>query len=139
MPGLFGEKVKALEAILFLGAAIAITAFPMLARIIYERGLTGTALGTLSLAAGAMGDDLVDLPMLVRCGFSAAGLPIGLQLIGRAWDEATLQGIGHAYERLATDASRAQSTSMATVRAILLSTWPSRTHRTRCRCSVCSV
>ena len=41
---------------LFLGAAMAITAFPMLARIIYERGLTGTALGTLALAAGAIGD-----------------------------------------------------------------------------------
>jgi Kef-type K+ transport system membrane component KefB len=44
------------EAILFLGAAIAITAFPMLARIIYERGLTGTSLGTLALAAGAIDD-----------------------------------------------------------------------------------
>ena len=39
-----------------MGAAMAITAFPMLARIIYERGLTGTPLGTLALAAGAIGD-----------------------------------------------------------------------------------
>ena len=44
------------EAILFLGAAISITAFPMLARIIYERGLTGTSLGTLALSAGAIDD-----------------------------------------------------------------------------------
>src|SRR5206468_2890384 len=36
--------------------SMAITAFPMLARIIYERGLTGTPLGTLALAAGAIGD-----------------------------------------------------------------------------------
>lgn len=35
---------------------MAITAFPMLARIIYERGLAGTPLGTLALAAGAIGD-----------------------------------------------------------------------------------
>ena len=41
---------------MFLGAAIAITAFPMLARIIYERGLSGTSLGTLALAAGAIDD-----------------------------------------------------------------------------------
>ena len=41
---------------LFLGAAIAITAFPMLARIISERGLSGTPLGTLALAAGAIDD-----------------------------------------------------------------------------------
>ncbi len=56
VPGLFSEKATQLEAILFLGAAIAITAFPMLARIIYERGLTGTSLGTLALAAGAIDD-----------------------------------------------------------------------------------
>jgi Kef-type K+ transport system membrane component KefB len=56
VPGLFSEKARLFEAILFLGAAIAITAFPMLARIIYERGLTGTSLGTLALAAGAIDD-----------------------------------------------------------------------------------
>ncbi len=55
-PGLFSEKATPFEAILFLGAAMSITAFPMLARIIYERGLTGTALGTLALAAGAIDD-----------------------------------------------------------------------------------
>jgi Kef-type K+ transport system membrane component KefB len=55
-PGLFTPRVTQLEASLFLGAAIAITAFPMLARIIHERGLSGTAMGTLSLSAGAIGD-----------------------------------------------------------------------------------
>jgi Kef-type K+ transport system membrane component KefB len=35
---------------------MAITAFPMLARIIYERRLTGTTVGALSLAAGAIDD-----------------------------------------------------------------------------------
>ncbi|MCP6324522.1 cation:proton antiporter, partial [Klebsiella pneumoniae] len=39
-----------------LGAAIAITAFPMLARIIHERGLTNSPLGTLALTAGAFDD-----------------------------------------------------------------------------------
>lgn len=56
LPGLFSEKATLLEAMLFMGAAMSITAFPMLARIIYERGLTGTPLGTLALAAGAIGD-----------------------------------------------------------------------------------
>lgn len=55
-PGLFMPGVGAAQASLFLGAAIAITAFPMLARIIHERGLAGTRLGTLSLSAGAIGD-----------------------------------------------------------------------------------
>src|SRR2546423_6312656 len=54
--GLFSEKAKLYEAMLFMGASMAITAFPMLARIIFERGLTGTSLGTLALAAGAIGD-----------------------------------------------------------------------------------
>ncbi len=56
VPGLFSEKTQVYQAGLFLGAAIAITAFPMLARIIYERGLSGTSLGTLALAAGAIDD-----------------------------------------------------------------------------------
>ena len=56
VPGLFSEKTRTFEAILFLGAAIAITAFPVLARIVHDRGLAGTALGTLVLAAGAIND-----------------------------------------------------------------------------------
>jgi len=52
----FTPSVVRWEAMLFLGAAMSITAFPMLARIIYERGLTGTSLGTLALAAGSMDD-----------------------------------------------------------------------------------
>jgi Kef-type K+ transport system membrane component KefB len=54
--GFFGGRVAAAEAALFMGASMSITAFPMLARIIYERGLAGTSLGTLALAAGAIDD-----------------------------------------------------------------------------------
>ena len=56
VPGIFSPNVRYFEGALFLGAAIAITAFPMLARIISERGLSGTSLGTLALAAGAIDD-----------------------------------------------------------------------------------
>jgi len=52
----FTDGVAGWEAALFMGAAMSITAFPMLARIIYERGLTGTSLGTLALAAGSIDD-----------------------------------------------------------------------------------
>ncbi len=38
----------------------------------------------------------------VPCGFSTEGLPIGLQIAGRRWDEATVLRVGHAYEQ-ATD------------------------------------
>ena len=37
--------------------------------------------------------------MSVPCGFTRDGLPIGLQLIGRAFDEATLLRIAYSYER----------------------------------------
>lgn len=56
VPGLFSEKATVFSATLFMGACIAITAFPMLARIIHERGLSQTKLGTLSLSAGAIDD-----------------------------------------------------------------------------------
>lgn len=54
--GLFEPRVSLSQATLFLGACMAITAFPMLARIIEERGVGGTPLGTLTLSAGAIGD-----------------------------------------------------------------------------------
>lgn len=40
----------------FLGGALSITAFPMLARILYERGLENSPLGRLSLMAGGVDD-----------------------------------------------------------------------------------
>ncbi|WP_436535100.1 cation:proton antiporter [Actinoplanes sp. HUAS TT8] len=47
----------------FVGVALAITAFPMLARIITERGHAGTRHGSLALASGAI-DDMVAWIML---------------------------------------------------------------------------
>jgi aspartyl-tRNA(Asn)/glutamyl-tRNA(Gln) amidotransferase subunit A len=35
----------------------------------------------------------------VPCGFSQAGLPIGLQIVGRPFDESTVLHVAHAYER----------------------------------------
>lgn len=54
--GLFSAGLGTFQATLFLGACIAITAFPMLARIIHERGLSRSPLGSLSLSAGAIDD-----------------------------------------------------------------------------------
>jgi len=56
VPDLFSERATTFAATLFMGAAISITAFPTLARIIHERGLGGTTVGTLALSAGAVGD-----------------------------------------------------------------------------------
>jgi len=54
--GFFGDGVNVGMAMMFLGASVAITAFPMLARIIFEKRLSGTSLGTLALACGATSD-----------------------------------------------------------------------------------
>jgi len=53
---LFPRKTSLMEAMLFLGASMCITAFPMLARIIHFKKLTGTTMGTVALGAGALDD-----------------------------------------------------------------------------------
>jgi len=53
---LFPQKTSLMEAMLFLGASMCITAFPMLARIIHFKKLTGTTMGTVAIGAGALDD-----------------------------------------------------------------------------------
>ncbi|MFN6572719.1 cation:proton antiporter [Dendronalium sp. ChiSLP03b] len=53
---LFKEGVTPWAAALYLGASMSITAFPMLARMLYERGIAKTRFGTLALAAGSIDD-----------------------------------------------------------------------------------
>ena len=50
-----------------------------------------------------VGADLAGVPGIsVRCGFTSAGLPIGLQVIGRAFDEPRVLRVAHAYEQATT-------------------------------------
>ena len=84
-PTFFNPAVSKVEAMLFIGAAISITAFPMLARIIYERGLTGTSLGTLALAAGAVDDvSAWCLLAIVLASFSGNAAIALLAIVGGA-------------------------------------------------------
>lgn len=50
------EGVAAPAFALFLGAAMSITAFPVLARILKERGLTNSRLGVIAIACAAVDD-----------------------------------------------------------------------------------
>ncbi len=43
--------------------------------------------------------NFLGVPVLsVQAGFSKAGMPVGMQLLGRPFDEATLFALGHAYQ-----------------------------------------
>ncbi len=69
---IFKPGVPPTVAALFVGVALAITAFPMLARIISERGLSGTRFGSIALACGAV-DDVVAWILLAGVLAMASG------------------------------------------------------------------
>ncbi|MZE77650.1 cation:proton antiporter [Streptomyces xinghaiensis] len=70
--GVLAEGVPLVVSALFTGVALAVTAFPMLARIISERGLTGSRFGSIALGAGAV-DDAVAWVLLAAVFSIAAG------------------------------------------------------------------
>ena len=55
-PELSDERVGFTEFALFMGAAMSVTAFPVLARILRERNLSHTELGTVAIACAAVDD-----------------------------------------------------------------------------------
>jgi Kef-type K+ transport system membrane component KefB len=91
---------------LFMGIAMSITAFPVLARILEERGLMKTPLGNASIACAAVDDVtawclLAVVVALVRAsGMGSAFLTVGLSVafvvfmiyVVRPWVERTLGG-----------------------------------------------
>jgi Kef-type K+ transport system membrane component KefB len=67
----------AVAGALFMGTAMAITAFPVLARILAERNLLGQPLGALAITAAAL-DDVVGWSLLAAVvAFSRSGSAIG--------------------------------------------------------------
>ncbi|MGW4063347.1 cation:proton antiporter [Amycolatopsis sp. NPDC004747] len=81
--GIGKDGVSPVTSAAFVGVALAITAFPMLARIITERGIAGTKFGSLALACGALDDVLAWLLLAVVLGMHAGSAgPIALALGG---------------------------------------------------------
>lgn len=72
--GILAPGIPLWVSALFVGVTLAITAFPMLARIITERGLSGTRFGSLSLACGALDDGVAWIMLAVVIG-AATGDP----------------------------------------------------------------
>ena len=63
----------------------------------------GDAVGTLEPENFRACFDMTGMPAVtVPCGFADGGLPIGLQLAGRPFDEAGVLRVAHAYERATT-------------------------------------
>lgn len=84
VPGLFAPGIDRASATLFMGACIALTAFPMLARIINERGLANSSLGTLSLTAGAFDDAASWCVLAIVLATFGAGAGVAVLAIGGA-------------------------------------------------------
>ena len=72
-----GEPVSFWPFALFVGAALALTAFPVLARILNESGLAATPLGALTLTAAAA-DDLI--------GWSVVAVALAVLASSDVWD-----------------------------------------------------
>lgn len=74
-PGLAPAGVDFWSFALFLAAALSITAFPVMARILKERGLTQTPLGRLSMASAAIADVLAWIMLAVVVTLTGTGGP----------------------------------------------------------------
>ncbi|HET6233275.1 MAG TPA: cation:proton antiporter [Longimicrobiaceae bacterium] len=91
---------------LFMGAAMSVTAFPVLARILTERGLMRTRVGSVTLACAAVDDAtawciLAGVVLVVRTG--AHGHPLWLTVGGTlAFAAVMLFGVRHLLARLET-------------------------------------
>jgi Kef-type K+ transport system membrane component KefB len=86
-PRLSGETKSFIGFALFMGAAMSVTAFPVLARILTERKLVRTRIGSLALACAAVNDVtawciLAGIVVIVRS--SGTDLPIWLMVGGLA-------------------------------------------------------
>jgi Kef-type K+ transport system membrane component KefB len=118
----FDKSVTLVMAMMFLGASIATTAFPMLARIIYERRLSGTSLGTLALACGAA-DDAVSWCILatvlaVHRGSAAVAVTA---IVGGILYALLLLTIGRrAFSVLGTISERRQTVTAPTLSIVLI-------------------
>ncbi|HTV03341.1 MAG TPA: cation:proton antiporter, partial [Luteitalea sp.] len=86
-PRLSSSDVAFHEFALFMGTAMSVTAFPVLARILRERRLSDTTIGTVALACAAVDDVtawclLAGIVALVRASQHALSIP--MMLVGLA-------------------------------------------------------
>jgi aspartyl-tRNA(Asn)/glutamyl-tRNA(Gln) amidotransferase subunit A len=92
----FGRALQEVEVLLAPTVPIAATGIGQRETVIH--GYEEAVYSALTRLTGPT--NLNGLPSLsVPCGLTASGMPVGLQLVGRPFDEVTLYRFGHAYER----------------------------------------
>jgi Kef-type K+ transport system membrane component KefB len=105
-PRLSDGRVPFAHFALFLGTAMSVTAFPVLARILTERNLVGSRVGAVAVACAAVDDLtawclLAGVVLLVRA--SSGALPLWLTLTGTGvYVGLMLFGVRRALRRLET-------------------------------------
>jgi Kef-type K+ transport system membrane component KefB len=123
---IFRPGVSAGVTALFVGVTLAITAFPMLARIILERDLSGTRFGSLALACGGL-DDLAAWVLLAGVlSLAAARLwLVGKALVGAVLFAAVLLvAVRPLMARYLSRPGRpAQTVLLVTMTLVLLAAW----------------
>jgi Kef-type K+ transport system membrane component KefB len=119
--GFFADAVRPLHAVLFLGAAMSITAFPVLARIISERGIAGTTIGSLSLAAGAMDDAAAWIILAIVLSSFTGNAALAILAAGGAalYVAVVFLGVRRLVAPLAAAAERADAVSAGTYVTVL--------------------
>lgn len=75
-PAFAPPGVQRLPFVLFVATALSITAFPVLARILTDRGLAATPLGTFALACSAADDALAWCLLIAVTSLATAGSPL---------------------------------------------------------------
>jgi Kef-type K+ transport system membrane component KefB len=84
----YGGPTPRVTFSLFLAVALSITAFPVLARILSDRGLTRTPLGQLALVCAAAGDVAAWCLLAIVTGVAKAQVDAGVTVL--AWTAAFL-------------------------------------------------
>jgi len=86
-PGFAGPKATLISFVLLIGTALAITAFPVLARLLAEKNMLGTRIGMLALTCAAVGDVLawcllaLVVAIIHAKGLTSAALTVGLTVL----------------------------------------------------------
>jgi len=90
-PALSNSAIPFTSFALFVGVAMAITAFPVLARILTDRGLARTSLGVTALGAAAVGD--VTAWCLLALVVGVAKAQIGAAMLVLLWSALFVAGM----------------------------------------------